>query len=364
MIPIAKPIIGKEEKEAVTEVLNSGMLAQGKKVKELEERFARLCETKYAVALSSGTAAIHAALYAIGIKEGDEVITTPFTFVATASPILMQRAKVVFADVQEDTFNIDPDDVKRKITPKTKAIIVVDLFGQPADYDKLSKIAKEHNIVLVEDACQAVNAEYKGRKTGSFGKVAAFSLYATKNIVSGEGGILTTNDEEIYEKAKMFRHHGQSEKIRYEYLDLGYNYRMTDVHAAIALSQLHKLDEFTNKRIENAKMLTEGLKNIPGITVPVIKDNVKHVFHQYTIKLNGFKLLRDQLIEKLKSKGIESAIFYPKPLHLQPSFKKMRYKEGDFPIAEKLSKEVLSLPVHPAVTKDDIRTIINAIKEL
>lgn len=363
MIPVAKPIIGEEEKKAVMDVLNFGMLAQGPKVKELEEAFAKVCNTKYAVAMSSGTATIHAALYAIGIKKGDEIITTPFTFVATANPILMQGANIVFADIDKDTFNIDPADVKRKITKKTKAIIVVDLFGQPADYDELNKIAKERNIIIVEDACQSINAEYKGKKAGSLAKVAAFSLYATKNIMCGEGGVLTTNDEEIYDKARMFRHHGQSEKTRYQYFDLGYNYRMTDMQAAIALAQLKKLDDFTNKRIKNAKLLSEGLKNIHGIKVPVVKPNMKHVYHQYTIKIDGFKMSRDELIEYLKSKGVGSAVFYPKPLHLHPHFTRLGYKEGDFPVAEMTAKQVLSLPVHPSITDGDIKKIIEAFKD-
>lgn len=363
MIPIAKPIIGEEEKKAVLEVLNSGVLAQGAKVKELEEKFAQLCGTKYAIAVNSGTAAIHTALYALGIKEGDEVITTPFTFAATATPILMQHAKIVFADVKPDTFNIDPEEVKKKITKMTKAIIVVDLFGQPADYDELQKIADEHGLAIVEDACQAVNAEFKGKKTGSFGKVAAFSFYATKNMMCGEGGILTTNDETIYEKAKMFRHHGQSEKVRYVHQDLGYNYRLTDLQAAIAVEQLKKIDAFTNKRMENATLLTDGLKTMHGIIVPSIKSGVKHVFHQYTIKVDGFKFNRDRLMEYLTSKGIGNAIFYPKPLHLQPVFKKAGYKESDFPVAERLVKQVVSLPVHPSVSREDIKTIIRAFKE-
>lgn len=364
MIPIAKPIIGEEEKKAVMDVLNSGMLAQGQKVKELEEKFAKISGTKYALALNSGTAAIHAALYAIGIKEGDEVITTPFTFVATANPILMQGAKVVFADILEDTFNIDPHSVRQKITPKTKAIIAVDLFGQCADYKELQKIADEHNLMIIEDACQAVNAEYFGRKAGSLGKVAAFSLYATKNIMCGEGGILTTNDEEIYEKAKMFRHHGQSEKTRYQYFDLGYNYRLTDLQAAIALAQLNKLEDFTNKRIRNAKLLLEGLKNVNGIINPLVKNNLKHVFHQYTIKIHDPELSRDKIIEHLKKNEVGSAIFYPKPLHLHPHFMKLGYKEGDFPVAEMVAKQVLSLPVHPSVSPEDVKCIIKAFNNL
>lgn len=363
MIPIAKPIIGKEEKKNVMEVLDSGMLAQGPRVKELEEKFAKLCGVKHAVAVSNGTAAIHAALYAIGIKPGDEVITAPFTFVATANPILMLGGKVVFADVKEDTFNIDPEKVKEKITDKTKAIIAVDLYGQPADYKKLNEIAKKHNLKIVEDACQAVNAELDGKKTGSLGDIAAFSFYATKNMISGEGGMVTTDDDEYAELVKRFRHHGQSEKTRYEYYDLGYNYRMMDLQAAIAIAQLDKIEEFSNKRFRNAELLTEGLNDIDGVIVPFVKDNVKHVFHQYTVKVDG-KISRDELAEKLKSKGIGHGIFYPKPLHLHPHFKRMGYKEGDFPVSERLSEQVLSLPVHPSVSENDIKKIIETVSSI
>ncbi|MBU1704206.1 MAG: DegT/DnrJ/EryC1/StrS family aminotransferase, partial [Nanoarchaeota archaeon] len=194
------------------------------------------------------------------------------------------------------------------------------------------------------------------------GDIGCFSLYATKNMISGEGGIVTTNNDEYAELVRRFRHHGQSEQTRYEYHDLGYNYRMTDLHAAIALGQLEKIEEYTNTRIENAKMLTDGLKEVKGIAVPVVNINVKHVFHQYTIRVDGYKLTRDELKEELHQKGIGSAVFYPKPLHLHPHFSRMGYKEGDFPVSENASKKVLSLPVHPSVTKEEIKKIIDAIK--
>jgi len=362
MIPISKPIIGEEEKKLVREVLDSGMLAQGPKVKELEEKFAKFCGVNYAIAVNSGTAAIHAALYAAGVKKDDEVITTPFTFVATANPIIMQNAKVVFADIKEDTFNIDPESILDKITPKTKAIIAVDLYGQCADYQEIKKIAEENDLRIIEDSCQAINASLNNKKAGSFGDLAAFSLYATKNMTSGEGGIITTDNAEFMELAKRFRHHGQSEQTRYEYHDLGYNYRMTDIHAAIALGQLEKIEEFTEKRIKNAKLLTAGLKDIEGIQVPFIKPNARHVFHQYTIKLDKFKLSRNELIEHLKNNGIGCGIYYPKPLHLHPWFLKQGYKKGDFPIAEKLSEQVISLPVHPSLSREEINFIVEIIK--
>ena len=362
MIPIAKPIIGEKEKELVNEVLNSGMLAQGPKVKELEEKFAALCGVNHAVAVNSGTAALHASLYAAGIKKGDEVITVPFTFVASVNPIIMQQAKPVFVDVKEDTFDIDPYLVLEKITPKTKAILPVDLYGQIFDYKAIKEIAEDHNLIVIEDACQAVNASLDGKKAGSFGDFGAFSFYATKNMISGEGGMVVTDNPEFAELCRRFRHHGQSEQTRYEYHDLGYNYRMMDIQAAIALGQMERIEEFTDRRIRNAEMLTEGLKDVEGIGVPFVKSNARHVFHQYTIKVEGFKLTRDHLIEHLKKNEIGHGIFYPKPLHLHPHFARLGYKEGDFPTSERLSKHVLSLPVHPGVSASDIGRIVEVIK--
>lgn len=362
MISIAKPLIGDKEKALVKEVLDSGMLAQGPKVRELEEKFAKFCGSKHAVAVNSGTAAIHCCLYALGIKPGDEVITVPFTFVATANPIIMQGAKPVFADVDEKTFNIDPESVKERITKKTKAIIAVDLYGQIFDYKAIKEICDDHKLLLVEDACQAVNAELDRKKAGTFGEMSSFSFYATKNMISGEGGIITTDSPEFCELAKRFRHHGQSEQTRYEYHDLGYNYRMMDLQAAIALGQMEQLEGLTEKRIMNAKMLTDGLKDIKGIKVPFIMPGAKHVYHQYTIRVDGHKLTRDQLLQHLKDNGIGAGIYYPKPLHLHKWFASLGYNEGDFPVSEKLSKQVISLPVHPAVTHDDIKKIIEVIK--
>jgi perosamine synthetase len=359
MIPISKPVIGEEEKKAVMDVLDSGMLAQGPKTKEFEEKFAAYCGAKHGIAVNSGTAAIHSALYAAGVRAGDEVITSPFTFVASANPIIMQGAKPVFADIKEGTFNIDPEKIKEKITSKTKAIVAIDLYGQIYDSKAIREIAENHNLKVVEDACQAVGAELDGKKAGVIGDLGCFSFYATKNMLTGEGGMIVTNNDEYAELCRRFRHHGQSEKTRYEYFDLGYNYRMTDIAAAIGLEQLKKIEGFTEKRIENAKKLTEGLKKINGITVPIIKEGAKHVFHQYTIKAEK----RDELMNFLKSKDIGCGVYYPKPLHMHPFFMKMGYKEGDFPVAEKISKEVLSLPVHPSVTENDINAIISAVGE-
>lgn len=365
MIPIAKPYIDDKEIKAVSDVLKSGTIAQGPKVSEFEKIFAEFCGTGYAVAVNSGTAGLHTALSSAGIKQGDEVITTPFTFIATANTVLMQGAKPVFVDIQEDTFNIDAKKIGQKITKRAKAIVTVDLFGHLCDYDEINEIAKDNKLIVIADACQAVNAEYKGKKAGSFGDIATFSFYATKNIACGEGGAITTNNKGYAENAKLFRQHGRSNMVGYDYSNVGYNYRMTDISAAILLEQLKKIEVITKKRIENAAYLSKELCKIRGLQIPIVKEGHKHVFHQYTIKVGrDFKLTRDELIKYLNDKGIGCSIFYPKPLHLCEHIKKLGYKKGDFPIAEKLSEQVLSLPVHPHLTMQEMDYIIDAFKEL
>lgn len=364
MIPISKPLIEKEEIDAVVEVLKSGMIAQGPKTAELEEMFAELCGTKYAVAFSNGTTALHSAVIALGIKDGDEAITVPFTFVATANPVLMERGKVVFVDISEDDFCIDPSKIEEKVTEKTKLIVPVDLFGQVYKYKKVKEIADKYKIKILEDACQAVGAKQDGVTTGKFGDVAAFSLYATKNIATGEGGMLTTDDEQIARKAKIYRHHGQDEAVRYEYLELGHNYRMTDMAAALGVEQMKKLDRIIDTRVRNAKLLDDGLSDIKGIIIPKVMPNNTHVYHQYTIRITeDYGHSREELMDFLKENEIGCGIYYPKPLHLHEHFRKMGYKEGDFPVSERLSKEVLSLPVNPFVTEKDIEKIVDKIKE-
>lgn len=364
MINISKPILEEEEIEAVVAVLKSGTIVQGPKTVEFEQAFAKYCGTQYAVAFNSGTAAIHAGLYALGIGPGDEVITSPFTFVASANPILMQGAKVVFADIREEDFNLDPEEVAKKVTSKTRALLPIDLYGQIYDYPALKSIAEKNNLKILEDACQAVGAEYRGLKAGNFGDVGAFSLYATKNIMCGEGGMLTTNEESVMEKAKQFRHHGQSEKTRYEYWDIGYNYRMTDINAAIGIEQLKKIGKFNAQRKANAEKYFAGLTGIRGLILPRVQNDKNHVFHQFTVRItDDFGKTRDELLAFLKEKEIVCGVYYPKPLHLHPHFMKMGYKEGDFPIAEKMSKQVLSLPVHPSLSDKEVSVVIDAIKE-
>jgi perosamine synthetase len=364
MIPISKPLIENEEINAVVEVLKSGMIAQGAKTKELEDMFAKLCGTEHAIAFSNGTTAIHSAIVALGIEEGDEVITVPFTFVATANPVLMEGGKVVFVDISEDDFCIDPTKIEEKITKKTKAIIPVDLFGQIYNYEKVKKIADKHNLKILEDACQAVGATRNGKVAGSLGDVGAFSLYATKNIATGEGGMLTTDNDDIARTVKMYRHHGQDEAIRYEYLELGHNYRLTDMAAAIGVEQMKKLDRIIDTRVRNAKLYDKGLSKIKGIITPKVMEGNTHVYHQYTIRIiEEYGRSREELMTFLKENEIGCGIYYPKPLHLHEHFRKMGYKEGDFPVAEKLAKEVLSLPANPFVTKEDVKKIVDKIKE-
>ena len=360
MINIAAPVIDSEERRAVNEVIESGMLAQGPKVAELEKNWAEYCGVKHALAVNSGTAAIHCALYAAGVKEGDEVITTPYSFIATINPILMLGARPVLVDIDEETFNIDTSKIEDVITEKTKAIVPVDLYGQPCDWTELQEIAKKHDLKIIEDACQAIGAEYKGIKAGALGDFGCFSLYATKNIMCGEGGVVTTNSDEAAAAIRSFRQHGMV--APYEYADLGYNYRMSDLHGSIAVEQLRKVDRFTAQRQRNASLLNEALAGVKGIELPRVADNRSHVYHQYTILLDE-GISRDEFVTKLREKGVGAGVYYPKPLHAYPHIAKLGYKVGDFPVAEDLAARVVSLPVHPKVTDEDIEIIAAAVKE-
>lgn len=365
MLHVAKPYIGEEEINAVIEVLKSGMIAQGPKVAAFEEAFAASCGATYGIAVNSGTAALHAALYAAGVGPGDEVITTPFTFVATANTILQQGAIPVFCDIDPITFNIDPASIEKHITEKTKAIIPVDIFGLPYDVDAINAIAKKHDLKIVEDACQAHGATCGGKKAGTFGDVGCFSLYATKNITTAEGGMIVTDDPKLAELAKQFRHHGQSQTVRYYYADMGYNYRMTDINAAIGIEQLKRLDGFNIKRKEHAAILTAGLAEVKGITTPTAPDEYDHVYHQYTIRVtDDFSMSRDELCAYLREHEIGSAVFYPHPLHLSDHMKMAKGHGTQLPHAEKAAAEVLSLPVHPGLTEADMNHIVHTITSI
>jgi perosamine synthetase len=362
-IPIAKPNFGKEEIAAVTEVLESGIIASGPKTKAFEKEYAEYIGVKHAVAVTNGTVALDVSLKAFKICPGDEVITSAFSFVASGNCILFQNAKPVFADIDPKTFNIDPTDVAEKITSKTKALIPVHMFGQPADMAALKEIAEDNGLALVEDAAQAHGAEYKRQKAGSIGDTACFSFYATKNMTAGEGGVITTNDDKLAENSRLLINHGQSKKYLHE--TLGYNYRTTDMCAAIGLVQLKKLESFNKKRTENASLLGKTISKIDGLTVPYLNKDVKPVFHQYVIRVeDSYPLSRDKLSASLTEKGIGNAVHYPFPIYKQPLYLKLGYKNTDCPNTEDACKHVLSLPVHPLVTRDDIDYIIETLKEL
>jgi dTDP-4-amino-4,6-dideoxygalactose transaminase len=358
MIKLAEPFICEEEINAVVDVLKSRNVCQGEKVKEFEERFAEHAGVKHAMAVSNGTAALYCALVAAGVKQGDEVITTPFTFIATANSVLMANAKPVFVDVDERMFNVNAGLIEEAVTDKTKAIMPVHLFGQSCEMDVINEIAERHGLVVIEDACQAHGAEFNGKRVGSFGKIGCFSFYATKNITTGEGGMVTTDSDEIMVKVKEFREHGSL--VRDSYDKLGYNFRMTDINAAIGIEQLKRLDGFNEKRIGNAAYLSEGLKDVKGLVLPVIGDGRRHIFNQYTLRVGSeFGLPRDELMKVLRENEIGYNVYYPVPLHKQ----KLYNKGCSLPVAEKAAEEVLSIPVHPGLSKPDLDKVVEVIRQ-
>ena len=357
-VPIAKPIIGEEEIENVVEVLKSGMIAQGPKVAEFEEKFAEWVGAEYGIAVNSGTAALHTALLACGIGEGDEVITTPFTFIASGNSIVYTGAEPVFADIDLKTYTLNPDAIEDLITENTKAILPVQLYGQSSNMDKINEIAEKYGLIVIEDAAQAHGATCNGKKVGSMGDMACFSFYPTKNMTTSEGGIITTDDEDLAEQARIFRAHGAS--VRYHHNAIGYNFRMTDISAAIGLAQLNKIDEFNDKRIANAAYLNEGLKDVDGIVTPYCAYDSKHVYHQYTIRVE--KGDRDDWVDIINDCGVGTGIHYPIPLYNQPAYRKLGL-EGDCPNAELAANNVISLPVHPSLTKEDLDLVIEAVEK-
>jgi len=369
MISISHPLSGAEEEAAVLRVLRSGQLAQGEQVAAFERHFAELCQVREAVAVSSGTAALHLALLAHGIGPGDEVITTAFSFAATANVILLVGATPVFVDIEPDTYNIDPALVQAAITPRTKAILPVHLYGNPCDIKRLERLALAHNLIIIEDACQAHAAKVDEKAVGGFG-TGCFSFYPTKNMTTGEGGMVTTNDPLIAERVRLMRNHGQQE--RYYHTTIGYNLRMTEIQAAIGLVQLGKLEQFTEQRIANANFLTEHLKG--SVQTPTSRPGYRHVYHQYTIRVPGN---RDVLAAKLLERGIGTGVHYPTPIYQQPFYRDsssrfrvsyldrtVNMSDPHLPETEMAAKQVLSLPVHPALTGEDLSTIVKEVLAL
>jgi perosamine synthetase len=367
MIHINAPQIGQEETEAVIKVMKSGILTHGlgagPTVTQFENAFAKSVKAKYAVAMNSGTAALHSALMTVGVKARDEVILPSFTFVATAEVVVFLRAKPVFVDIEPDTYTISPKAVARAITKKTKVIMPVDLYGLTADMRPLREIADEHGLKIVEDAAQAHGALYKGKPPGAFADAACWSFYGSKNMTTGEGGMLTTNSQEVAETPRYIRSHG--EKQKYQSLMLGHNYHMPEIEAAIGYEQLKKLPNFVAKRRRNAEKLTQKLGRTTKLQLPTEPKGFKCSYYLYTVRLkNASREKRDRIVERLSQNGIGAFVCYVNPIHLMPYYR--RFGKHRLPVTEKASEQVFSLPVHPGVTPKQIdfigETVLNLLK--
>jgi perosamine synthetase len=372
-LPYGRQQIDERDIEAVVNVLKGDYLTTGPTVSEFEKKVAEYVGAKYAVAFSNGTAALHAACYVAGIGKGDEVITTPMTFAASANCVLYQRGTVVFADIDNNTYNIDPKEIEKKITNNTKAVIPVDFTGQPADLAEIYTLAKKHNLVIIEDAAHAIGAYYQNQRIGSLSDMTMFSFHPVKHVTSGEGGMITTNNKEYYEKLVQFRSHGitrDEDKLLenhgpwyYEMQFLGFNYRMTDIQAALGSSQMDKIEQFIEKRIEIINKYNLAFQNIDQLIVPFQKKRAKSSWHLYVIrlKLDQLTVSRKEIFEALQQQNIGVNVHYI-PVHLLPYYKELGYKKGSLPESEKLYEEIISLPLFPAMNDQDVKDVIRAVR--
>ena len=360
MIPIAKPIIEEAEKAAVLNVLDSGVLAGGEVVAEFERSFADYIGVQHGIATSCGTTALEIALRALGIGTGDKVITTVFSFIASANSILYTGAVPAFADIDPLTFNITADSIAAALDkyPDSRAVLIVHLFGQSCDMDAIKKLTKERGLLLIEDCSQAHGAKWKGKKVGSFGNAATFSFYPTKNMTTGEGGMVVTNNDETADKARLLINHGM--KMRYKHDVLGYNYRMTNIAAAIGIEQLRRLDGFNVKRRENANVFNAHINN-PLVMLPSISPDALHVFHQYSIRIKNAK--RRELIGLLERERIGYGVFYPTTIPEQSYYAKLGFNTT-WENADIVKEQILSIPVHPLLTKDDLYRVVGIVNSL
>ena len=364
MIPIAEPSLGEEELKSVTEAIRSGWISsKGKFIPEFEEKFARYCGVKYGVATSSGTTALHLALVALGIGPGDEVIVPTLTFIATANSVGYSGARPVFADSHPDYWCLDPERIEEAITPRTRAIIPVHLYGHPCDMDAITDMARRHDLYIIEDAAEAHGAEYRGAKVGSFGDIACFSFYGNKIITTGEGGMCLTNNEKLAEKMRILRDHGMNPERRYWHDTIGFNYRMTNMQAAVGVAQLEKLDKFMEKKRQIARWYAEGLRDLAEKRLLKLHPEMpwaKCVYWMYSILVeDGFGISRDELMQRLAEKGIETRpLFYP--IHIMPP-----YKNNDgFPVAEEIAGKGINLPSGVSLTRRTIKKITTIANEV
>lgn len=367
-IPLFKIYWDDEDIEMVKEAIQRGMFwAIGPNIEKFEEMLADYVGTKYALVFNSGTSALHAVLLACGVGEGDEVIVPSFTFIATANAPLFVGAKPVFADIEEETYGLDPQDVIRKITPRTKAIMPVHYGGCPCLINELKDISEKHNLILIEDACESLGAEVGGRKAGSFGNAAVFSFCANKVITTGEGGTVTTDSAEIYQKLKLVRSHGRAETENYfsstehmDYVTLGYNFRMSDITAALGIAQMGKIDKIIQMRRRNAELLSARLSQIAEVEVPLPPDNFFHVYQMYTIKIRSGQGKRDALSAYLGQKGVMTKVYFS-PIHLTQFYRNKLGYDCRLPVTERISNQVLTLPMYPSLTRDEINYIVESI---
>lgn len=350
MIPAAKPIIGRQERRAVTRVLKGGGLAQGQEVAAFEKEFSAHVAGRTSVAVNSGTSALHMAFISAGIKPGDEVIVPSFSFAATANSVALAGAKPVFVDIEENYFNLDSTLIEAAISPRTRGIMPVHLYGHPANMVEISKVAEKHELLVFEDAAQAHKASINGTPVGAWSVAASFSFYPTKNMTSGEGGMVTTPSEQVARMVRVLRNQGM--EIRYQNEVVGFNTRMTDIHAAIGREQLKKLPDWTAKRQQNAAFLSAHLE---GVIVPKVAPGMEHVFHQYTIRVIDDN--RDAFAAELTKRGVGNGVYYPTPIHRLPSFN----VNLDLPVTERVASQVLSLPVHPSLKKRDLEKIVDVV---
>lgn len=355
-ISIASPSLGRDEQERVRRLMAAGELADGSEVRRFEEAFAEYCGTRHGVATANGTAALHTALHAIGVGSGDGVVTTPFTFIATANAIRFAGGTPVFADVDPVTLNLDPDSVEAVLRDRgdeVAAILPVHLYGLPVDMDRFSALAREYDVAIVEDAAQAHGARYDDRPVGSFGDVAAFSFYPTKNMTTAEGGMVVTDRDDVAERAARFVNHGRTGPNRHG--SLGHNFRMTSLAATIGRTQLERLPSFVQRRRTNAARLSAGLADAAGIDLPIDPPDRRHAYNQFTVRVPDRAGLRSHLTER----SIETAVYYPTPVHEQPAYADV---PATFPAAERAAAEVLSIPVHPGLSADDVDTVVGGIR--